>query len=577
MLPCPPLSGPPIASGNMGELWIDPTNQDVLIKKFRTPHNRQESQLLVDLNNLLYTIRPSAKETLKQNFSWPLDLYGSSNSITAIKIPLAPKSFYREIRMLGDTENRLMTLQYLVDREWWQSPAVESREPSISIEERVEICHHMLTTLLILWESGGVYGDFSFMNLIWATEPTPRIMFLDADTATADNTYDRQLHSPGWREHLLPGLTPLQKDFRLSSLAIWRIFAQKLRSYPNDQNLTNALNQLQSEVRIAIQDLWTEMTMETAQTLHAILHKYRDDRYIKMLLENAMQEGLARLAMQQSPHIPNKSEAEKLLDAAKWRAIEESYEMKRGRSQVRFGRIHGNNPDFVLDVTNAPTPVDFTKTESIINAFRDGDFALIAENVNQFSPSSPQIQYVKRSVEHALVEEPNPAVTFTEDAYNCQANWVFPATAPWINRAVMTVFDVNGLVLSQKIFHRKATRSGVRFQRDRQIATISIGWRVETDSGIQVDSPNSWNVTVSPSPVIPTTMQPSTRDLATTRPRISLETQSTFTRELPDVQAAPPIRVVAAEPLRVQQTVNPTNLGSKRNLISRIRSRLFGR
>jgi hypothetical protein len=155
------------------------------------------------------------------------------------------------------------------------------------------------------------------------------------------------------------------------------------------------------------------MTMETAQTLHAVLHKYRDDRFIKMLLENAMQEGLARLAMQQSPHTPNKSEVEKLLDAAKWRDIEDSYEMKRGRSQARFGRIHGNNPDFVLDVTNAPTPVDFTKTESIISAFRDGDFALIAENVSQFSPASPQFQYVKRSVEHALVEEPTPAVKLT--------------------------------------------------------------------------------------------------------------------------------------------------------------------
>jgi hypothetical protein len=95
----------------MGELWIDPTNNDLLIKKFKTPHNRTESQLLIELNSLLYEIRPSAKETLKQNFAWPLNLYGTTSSITAIQIPLAPKSFFRDIKMLGDTDTKLMTLQ----------------------------------------------------------------------------------------------------------------------------------------------------------------------------------------------------------------------------------------------------------------------------------------------------------------------------------------------------------------------------------------------------------------------------------------------------------------------------------
>jgi hypothetical protein len=565
----------------MGELWIDPTNQDVLIKKFRTPHNRQESQLLVDLNNLLYTIRPSAKETLKQNFSWPLDLYGSSNSITAIKIPLAPKSFYREIRMLGDTENRLMTLQYLVDREWWQSPAVESREPSISIEERVEICHHMLTTLLTLWESGGVYGDFSFMNLIWATEPTPRIMFLDADTATADNTYDRQLHSPGWREHLLPGLTPLQKDFRLSSLAIWRIFSQTLRGYPDDKNLTNALNQLQSEVRLAIQNLWSDMTMDSARDLHSVLHKYRDDRYIKLLFENAMQEGLAKHALQQIPHTPTKSEEDQILRATKWAEIEQQYETKRGRSQSRFGRIHGNNPEFALDVTNAPIPVDFDNPESIVTAFRNGDFALIAENFDQFISASPQFQFVIRAVEHALVEEPIPAVDFIEGSNFFQANWVFPATTNWINRAVLTVFDVNGVVLSQKVFQRKATRSGVRVPHDQQIASISICWRAENSTGVGVDSPNSWSTRISASHVRPANIPPAPNLPASTgpsRPRITLDTQNTFTRDLPDVQAVPPTRIVpAAAPLRVQQTVRQIPIRRKRNFVFKFIARIFGR
>lgn len=569
----------------MGVLWIDPTNSKLLIKKFKTPHNRAESQLLIELNNLLYEIRPSAKETLKQNFAWPINLYGTTSSITAIQIPLAPKSFFRDIKMLGDTDTKIMQLQYLVDKDWWQSAVVETREPKLSLEDRIELSHHMLTTLLTLWDSGGVYGDFSFRNLIWSTEPTPRIMFLDADTATANNSYDRQIHSPGWKEHLLPGLNPLQKDLRLSALAIWRIFSQTLRGYPDDQNLTNSLIHLQPEVRLAIQNLWSDMKLASANTLHSVLHQYRDDRYIKLLFENAMKDGFAKHAIQHKPHTPTKSEEDQLSRVANWIEIEQQFEAKRGRSQARFGRIHGNNPDFVLDVTNAPAPVDFTKPESVINAFRDGDFALIAENFDQFSPSSPQFQFVKRAVEHALVEEPVPAVDFIAGTDYFQANWVFPATSNWINRAVMSVFDINGVVLGQKVVQRRATRSGVRIPHDQQIASISICWRAENSTNIGIDSPNSWNTRISASQLSagktqPRPMNSSSTDLA--RPRIVLETQNTFTRELPDVQAVPPKRVLPAEPLRVQQVRvgqpfihNSGNV--RRGFLSRIKSRIFGR
>ena len=559
----------------MGVLWIDPTNSNLLIKKFKTPHNRAESKLLIELNNLLYEIRPSAKETLKQNFAWPLNLYGTPSSITAIQIPLAPKSFYRDIKMLGDTDTTLMSLQYLVDKDWWQSAVVETREPKLSLEDRIELSHHMLTTLLTLWESGGVYGDFSYRNLIWSTEPTPRIMFLDADTATADNTYDRQIHTPGWNEHLLPGLTPLQKDFRLSSLAIWRIFAQKLHSYPDDQNLNNALNKLHSEVRISIQNLWSDMTMDSAKDLQSVLHKYRDDRYIKLLFENALKEGFAKHILQNTPHAPTKSEADQVLKAIKWLEIERQYENKRGRSQTRFGRLYGTKTEFVLDVNYAPVPADFTKPESLVDAFREGDFALIAENFEQFNLSHPQIHFVKRAVEHALVEEPVPSVDFIEGDGTYQASWVFPATTTWINRAVMTVFDSSGVVLSQKVFNRISTLRNVRFPQDPQIASISICWRAENSSGVGIDSPTSWNTRVTAKSLAtphrqPTALVPNSGNQI--RPRINLETQSTYTRELPDVQAAPPTRVAPIASNMMRQAPQRNSTVFKKGLLSRFRS-----
>jgi len=309
--------------------------------------------------------------------------------------------------------------------------------------------------------------------------------------------------------------------------------------------------------------------------LHSVLHKYRDDRYIKLLFENAVQEGFAKHVLQNAPHAPTKSEADQVSKAAKWLEIETQYEIKRGRSQTRFGRLHGSNTEFILDVNNAPAPADFTKPESLVTAFRDGDFVLIAENIDQFSSSSPQIHFVTRAVEHALVEEPVPSVDFVEGNGTYQVNWVFPATTIWINRAVMTVFDSSGVVLSQKVFNRISTLRNVRFPQDPQIASISICWRAENSSGVGIDSPTSWNTRVTAKSLAtphrqPTALVPNSGNQI--RPRINLETQSTYTRELPDVQAAPPARVAPITSNRVRQVPQRNPAVTKNGLLSRIKS-----
>jgi len=570
---CPTLNGPFLFGGNNGDLWADPTAAGRLIKKFKQVLSDSESRKLVELNSLLYRIRPSDRETLKQNFAWPIELYGQPHAITAIAIPLAPSDFYMDIQYFGTTETRLLELSLLVDREFWQQPNVDTPEPRIPIESRIELCFSMLTTLITLWEAGGNYGDFSYKNLIWALTPTPRIMFLDADTATADINFDRKMVSPYFSEHLIDGSSARQKDLRLAALVIWRIFSQKLRSHPDDQVYSNSLNQVNSEVRLAIQRLWTEMTIESAHELHATLHKNRDDRFIKALLINAQKDGLARHALINVPRSPSKSESAFLKLAQDWLKNEEIYLNKRGRSQTRFGRlIYQNSGGLVLDVNNAPNLIDVSKTESFVEAFRDGDFALIAENFNQFDRLSPLIQFVTRAVEHALIEEPVPSVTFIQDQDHCEFQWVFPSITSWINRAVVTIRDQSGTVINQQVYNQQLTRRNVRFQRSRQIVSVSIGWRAETDSGIHVDSPNCWTATVSASTVIPATTQIPTKDHSNTRPRISLETQSTYTRQLPDVQAVPPTRVAPITSNMVRQAPQRNSAIIKNRLLSRFRS-----
>ena len=570
MLPCPSLSGPPDLNGNMGDLWIDPTNPGFLIKRFKTPLNAHESKLLIDLNILLYDIRPSSKETLEQNFAWPIEVFGTERSITAIKIPFALSNYFREIEYLSEKKNLLMELAYLVDKAWWHSPAVNSKEPDISLEQRIEFCHNLITTLLALWESGAVYGDFSYRNLIWALTPTPRIMFLDADTATADNSYDRKLHSAYWAEHLLPNLTPPQKDFRLAALAVWRILGQNIRTHPDDPNYLNALNSVGPDLRVAIKDLWNGMKLDSAYELQKVLHTYRSDEYISELLRTSKQQGFARHSLLHIPHNPSRAETTFIEQASFWLQIEKEFENKRGRAQIRFGRLNGNNPDFVFDVISAPTSVDITRPENFWNAFRDGEFELIAENKDRFEMSSPLIPFVTRAIEHALVEIQTPSVIFTTTQSTFETRWTFPAAVNWVDHAMMTVRDASGTVLAQQIFRRKPTRSGVNLPRDPNIASIEIGWVVENTDGLRVMAPSVWLENIAQG-TTPRTIQPPIQD---DRPRISVSEQLYDTRPVPDRRAVPPAPAPNPAPARPTESAPRRSLG---RLVSQFIARIFRR
>ena len=539
----PVLNRPPDFEGGLSKLWYDPNNPDQLIKKFNSPLDQNETKLLVELNDLLYKIRPSIKERLIRNFSWPLEVFGSEKSATGISIPLAPKEYFQDVKTLGEKKKTLMEIVYLIDKSWWDSPIVDTPEPLISLEQRIELCHHLITTLLLLWESGAVYGDFSFKNLIWTLEPYPKIMFLDADTATADNKYDRRLHSPGWREHLLPNLSPQQKDFRLSALLIWRILGQTQRCHPGDSNLTNFLNKIKSDLRLAIQDLWNEMTFKNAVDLQTSLNEYREDQYIKKQFQEAKQDGFARLLVLHTPKNLSQDDLSYLTKAREWQALELNYESKRGRSQVRFARLNLNSCEFVPDVVNAPSVADISRPETFWSTMRDGDFSLIAENFDRFDASSEFLPFVQRAVEHALVELDPPSVNLVDEFTGMTMSWTFPPSANWVNGAVVSIFDVNGQVMVTKTFSRKPALSRATFTRSPNTASIEIRWKSVNAQGVEVVSPSAWSqrITVLPSRAPSSESNESTRQNDITRPRITIGEIRTDTRDLQITRAIKPV------------------------------------
>ena len=542
MRPIPVINRPPDFEGGLSKLWYDPSNPDQLIKKFNTPLDQSETKLLIDLNDLLYKIRPSIKERLIRNFSWPLEVFGSEKSATGILIPLAPKEYFQDVKTLGEKKRTLMEIVYLIDKSWWASPIVDTPEPTISLEQRIELCHHLITTLLLLWESGAVYGDFSFKNLIWTLEPYPRIMFLDADTATADNKYDRRLHSPGWREHLLPNLSPQQKDFRLGALLIWRVLGQTQRCHPGDPNLTNFLNKIKSDLRLAIQDLWNEMSFKHAVDLQTILNEYRDDQYIKKQFYEAKQDGFARLLVLHTPKTLSQDDLSYLARAREWQSLELNYESKRGRSQVRYARLNLNGSEFVPDVVNAPSVTDVSRPETFWSTMRDGDFSLIAENFDRFNESSEFLPFVRRAIEHALVELDPPSVNLVDEFASMTMSWTFPPTANWVNKAVVSIFDVNGQVMVEKMFSRKPALSRATFTRAPNTASVEIRWTSTNAHGVEVLSPTAWsqkiNVLSSSTPI--PEYKDSTHQNEVTRPRIAIGEIRTDTRDLQVTRAAKP-------------------------------------
>ena len=96
-----------IGRGGFATVFRDPRNPlGTCIKKFNDPIIDQRASHLIYLSEFAYWARPSDAQLIQESFSWPLELFGTTNEIWGYTMPLAPDDAYIELRAAGRNSRR---------------------------------------------------------------------------------------------------------------------------------------------------------------------------------------------------------------------------------------------------------------------------------------------------------------------------------------------------------------------------------------------------------------------------------------------------------------------------------------
>lgn len=108
--------------------------------------------------------------------------------------------------------------------------------PLPSDEECVQLVHHLAGAMRALHQRGVVMGDISFLNVVWARTPSPRIMLLDCDGMRrgTDPPVLPQAETLDWEDPLAPSGSPptIERDRYKLALAVLRVLTRDLEATP---------------------------------------------------------------------------------------------------------------------------------------------------------------------------------------------------------------------------------------------------------------------------------------------------------------------------------------------------------
>jgi hypothetical protein len=516
----PPLGRKSDFEGTFGEIWLDASG--FAHKKFKATTSEADRQHLLELNFLLEKIRPSRQRALKTMFAWPLEIYGTQNSVSGkvsvdgYRMPAAGPEFQLTLPWRDPSwdKKRSATLDWLVDENARTQPNLSKPLPSVPLGERIEIAYQFLLACRELWGAGCVYGDFSYKNILWTGGPTPSVLLLDTDTISANPKIDRKIHSPYFREFIDTSESASAKDVKLAMLVVWRVLFGGLRSTPDAPGDQRG-PQFRAVVG-AIKNAWRSGRDTDAYDVITELHGKRDDSLIRSHLQAALELDTvyARQVLDHKPHSLNGSERDLFREAAEQLKMEEKYERR-----TRRRRSPTLSSTFSFDIASW-YEFDILNQESLFEAFRDGDFEIIATEFPRATSTSPNLHVIRRAVEHALVEVPTPKVSTMAIPRGSEIQFAWPP-GDWINQAVLALYASDGSVLRTHTFQRGITTTRLRITNNSSqiIDTIEMAWAANSeDTKVQVISPSTWrcqfsaiasaNPTKSTIPVTPQSAAP---------------------------------------------------------------------
>lgn len=441
-----------INKGGFAEIFQDPRNQELLLKKFNTPQRGEQAAMVARLISVQEWARPSDRHILLTRFSWPIEGFGTQQEIVGFSMPKAPDDSYFTLTAAGRTSRQLLQMKFLMDSDYWNRKAVTSPKPYLSEQDRIEIAIDLHDSIQTIHQHGLVYSDYSGNNLVVRQGKTPSVFILDADSiATPELREKYPIKSPTWE--VPAGLDPIESDRSLFALWCWRFLIEQYAVFPREEDSSKFQALDSRSIVDALVFTYQTGNRHSFDSLSDELRRIRNDERDSLAVKRAAETGFARLVLKESLET-KRTEDQQLIHSAKAQVqreklIEDSNETRQSLLLARQSR---QSSRFTLDlspsITTSSPPRDSNDLWRMLNDARETEVAVHLANGSLSRLEKMPI--IERAAQHALAEVPAPSIRSRASIGLSTFEWDWPPT-PYVNLARLALRAPNGKVVTHDI------------------------------------------------------------------------------------------------------------------------------
>jgi hypothetical protein len=366
-------------------------------------------------------------------------------------MPLAPDTAFFDLQVAGKRTRQLLQTKYLMDKSYWASAAVQSTQPTLTRDSRLQLCVDVVTAISLITRLGLAYGDVSGNNLCAALEPLPTVFFLDADSIEfVDNPMPSGMTTVDW-------ISPVADDRvsrtrSLGALLVWRLLCENPTSYP-DASVSAQSLPVNGSLTKAISDCYRSGAELDFELVGRLLREALTPAARRDLLQRAIKSQFARSVIE-VVDVPRDSWEVAVLDAAS-RHVDAERRIEASsptRQRLMIQKYLGTPGAYVLDLSPNVHRVAPPRSEDELHALAlEARFFEIA----RFFVSGDLLDLDKtgtaiRSIGHALADTSTINITATTQPGTATLRWKWPQS-DFVNCAEIAAHGIAGHVSSQRL------------------------------------------------------------------------------------------------------------------------------
>lgn len=482
----PPVGrGDFINSGGFADIYQDPRDPSLVLKRFKNPQSGELADMVSHLISIQRWARPSDRHIFLTRFSWPIEAFGIGQQMLGFSMPKAPDDAYFTLTAAGKTRRELLQMKFLMSATYWQGKSITSQKPDLSEQDRLEVAIDLHDAIRALHEHDLVYSDYSGNNLVVRRGEVASVFILDADSiATPDLREKHPVKSPSWE--VPDDLDPTAADRSLFALWCWRFLTEEHAAFPSASGAARLRSTESHDLVDGLLETYQTGDFKSFRALSDDLRRLRNDERDARAIRRAAETGFARLVILEARESRSKEERE-LVELAERHIVRERQieSQTASRQQLLISRATRDSGPFILDfppnISTTVAPTSPSEFWAMLYDARESELAAhLAEGRLQQFEDLPLMLRVAR---HALAEVDQCRFDSSASPGTGTIKWHWPMTS-FVNHAELRITGPTG----KMIVHSIKREPGSVFQ-ERQVA-LATGGSVDITLTLGIATPS---------------------------------------------------------------------------------------